>query len=97
MTVNISPQVEDSIRRQAPQPRRLLRAALRALEREKGDIKGLEHGLAGYYRLRVRSYRILFAYRIPPRGGPAQIDCIYCERRSIVYDLFTRLASTIKS
>ena len=91
MTVNISPQVEDFIRRQAPQPRRFLRAALRALEREKGDIKALEHGLAGYYRLRVRSYRI------PPRGGPAQIDCIYCERRSIVYDLFTRLASTIKS
>ncbi len=83
MKVEISAQVEDFFRRQAPEPRRRLRQALRRLENEAGDIRALEGPLAGYHRLRVGAYRIIFAY------APPRIRCIHAERRDIVYSVFS--------
>lgn len=85
MRVDLAPQVVDFVRRLAPEPRRLLRRALRDLCREQGDIRPLEGPLAGYYRLRARGYRIIFAY-----SGRGTIQCVFAERRSIVYEVFAQ-------
>lgn len=86
MRVELSQQVVDFVRSQAPEPRKFLRQALRDLASEKGDIRSLEPPLQGFCRLRVRGYRIIFAY------GPRQtIQCIFAERRSIVYDIFEQV------
>ncbi len=86
MRVELSQQVVDSVRKQAPEPRRFLRQALRNLANERGDIRSLEPPLDGFCRLRVRGYRIIFAY------GPRQtVQCIFAQRRSIVYDIFEQV------
>jgi mRNA-degrading endonuclease RelE of RelBE toxin-antitoxin system len=89
MTVELSAQVVDFVRHQAPDPRRRLRLALRKLEHEQGDIKSLEGPLSRYCRLRVGAYRIVFAY-----GGSGKtrtlIRCVFAERRDIVYEVFSR-------
>jgi mRNA-degrading endonuclease RelE of RelBE toxin-antitoxin system len=85
MKVEVSSQVTDFIRRQAPEPRRLLRRALKELTRDKGDIKPLEAPLEEYCRLRVRGYRIIVHYT-----GHGSIQCVFAERRSIVYEVFAQ-------
>jgi len=67
----------------------MLREALRALAMERGDIRALESPLQDYHRLRVGSYRIIFAYRISRKRR--SIQCIYAERRSAVYEVFAQL------
>jgi mRNA-degrading endonuclease RelE of RelBE toxin-antitoxin system len=86
MKVEISDQVVDFVRRLAPDPRRVVRKALRDLAAEKGDIKPLEGPLDGYCRLRVGTYRILFAY-----VGRNTIQCVFAERRSIIYEVFAQV------
>ena len=85
--VEVSEQVARFVARQAPEPRQFLRAALRGLENERGNIKGLEGELSGYYRLRVRGYRIVFAYATTAKTRRV-IHCIFAERRSVVYEIF---------
>jgi mRNA-degrading endonuclease RelE of RelBE toxin-antitoxin system len=85
MKVQISEQVAEFVRRQAPEPRRLLRRALKDLALDKGDIKHLEAPLEDCCRLRVRGYRIILHYA---RGGIVQ--CLFAERRSIVYEVFAQ-------
>ncbi len=93
MKVNLSDQVRNYVRRLAPETRGRLRRAIRLLESERGDIKSLEEDLHGYWRLRVRSYRVIFAYRGTKRSGPPEIDCIFCGHRSVVYETLTKIAS----
>jgi mRNA interferase RelE/StbE len=81
--VRLAAQVIDFVRRQAPEPRRRLRQALRDLARERGDLLALEAPLEDYYRLRVGQYRIILRY-----SGEKTIDCIFAERRSLVYEIF---------
>jgi mRNA-degrading endonuclease RelE of RelBE toxin-antitoxin system len=87
--VELSEQVVRFVARRAPEPRRMLRAALRTLAMERGDIGALEGPLEEYHRLSVGSYRIIFAYRIS--GKRRRIQCIYAERRSAVYEVFAQL------
>ncbi len=82
MRVLVAKQVAEFVRRFPPQPKRRLRRALGDLAREKGDLKALEPPLHGYCRLRVGGYRIVFAY-----GKRGTIECIFAERRNIVYEL----------
>ena len=82
MRVVLARQVVEFVRRLPPEPKRRLRRALRDLAREKGDLKALEPPLEGYCRLRVGGYRIVFAY-----GKRGTIECIFAERRSLVYEL----------
>ena len=70
----------------APEPRRSLRAGLRDLEQDHGDIKQLEGELSGWCRLRVKSYRVIFRYEI--EGSQRVARCIFAERRALVYELF---------
>lgn len=88
MKVEVSLQVAEFVRKQAPEGRRQLRQALRALALGKGDIKALEGPLEGYCRLRVGSYRIVFSY-----AGHQTIQCIFAERRSIIYEVFAQVLS----
>ena len=83
MKIRLSEQVVGFLRSLAPEPRRKMRLALKALETGKGDIEALEGPLASYSRLRVSSYRVILFFR-----SSLQIECIFAERRSIVYEVF---------
>jgi mRNA-degrading endonuclease RelE of RelBE toxin-antitoxin system len=83
MKVRVAPQVATFARRLAPEPRRRLRQALRELATGKGDIKDLDGPLQDYCRLRVGPYRVILSY-----GQSRTIDCVFAERRSIVYEVF---------
>jgi mRNA-degrading endonuclease RelE of RelBE toxin-antitoxin system len=92
MKVVLSAQVVNFVRRLPPEPRQRLRRALRDLGRERGDVKPLEAPLAGYCRLRVGGYRVVFAY-----GKRGSIECIFAEQRSVVYELLLeRLRDRLK-
>lgn len=93
MKVNVAHQVSEYIKRLAPDSRKRLRQAIRHLEQEKGDIKALEDDLHGYYRVKVRSYRIIYAYRGTKRPGPPEIDALFCEHRSNIYETFSTVAA----
>jgi mRNA-degrading endonuclease RelE of RelBE toxin-antitoxin system len=82
MRVVLAPQVVDFVRRLPPEPRGRLRRALRDLQKERGDIVPLEQPFEGYCRLRVGGYRVVFAY-----GKRQTIECVFAERRSVVYEL----------
>ncbi len=84
--VEIERQVARFIDSLAPEPRRLLRRALRALERESGDIRALEAELSGFYRLRVGRYRVIFHYL--QHGDARVIRCVYANHRSLIYEVF---------
>ena len=82
-SVRISIQVISYSKRLAPEPRRAVKGALEDLRSEKGDFRALQGNLAGYYRLRVGSHRIIFCYE--PEGA---IEVIFIEERALVYELF---------
>ena len=94
MNVRLAAQVVEFVRTRAPEPRRRLREALRGLSKEKGDIKSLQADLNGYCRLRCGSYRFVFAYRTS--GSRRQIDVIFCEHRSVVYEAFSIIARQLR-
>ena len=81
--VRLAPQVVEFVRRQAPEPRRRLRRALRDLAAGKGDVQPLEGPLEDYCRLRVGPYRIILCY-----ATSKTIDCVFAERRRLVYEVF---------
>jgi mRNA-degrading endonuclease RelE of RelBE toxin-antitoxin system len=85
----ISDQVLDFVRSLAPEPRRSLRLAFRALAEDAGDIKQLEGDLAGWCRLRVKSYRVIFRYEMVEDQRFAR--CVFAERRELVYELFAEV------
>ncbi|MBI5504085.1 MAG: hypothetical protein HY899_04745 [Deltaproteobacteria bacterium] len=83
MRGRLAVQVAGFIRSLAPEPRRTVRLALRELEKGKGDIKPLEGPLQDYCRLRIGPYRVIVRY-----GKPRTIECVFAERRNIVYEIF---------
>lgn len=88
--VDLADQVVAFVRRQPPESRHRLRMALRKLAHEQGDIRALEGPLSGFFRLRVAAYRIVFAYAVGKDGRRA-IQCIFAERRSVVYMLMEEM------
>lgn len=87
--VELDPQVAAFLRSLAPEPRKQLRAGLWDLEQERGDLKPLEGGLEGFTRLRVGHYRVIVQFL--PDSNAQIARCVYAERRSIVYELFSGL------
>ncbi len=87
--VELDPQVADFVRALAPEPRRKLRQALRALELEKGDLLALEGDLAGYCRLRVGVHRVVVRFYV--ERGRRVARCVFVEQRSVVYALMAEL------
>ena len=87
--VRVSGQVEGFVKSLAPEPRRALRAGTKSLAPGQGDIKHLEGDLAGWSRLRVQTYRVVF--KETWQNGQRLVDCVYANRRSVVYDLFKEI------
>jgi len=87
--IELSPQVATFLRSVAPEPRKQLRAAIRDLAADQGDIIELEHPLDGFCRLRVGRYRIIFHYVVEARARI--VRCDYAERRELIYELFADL------
>jgi mRNA-degrading endonuclease RelE of RelBE toxin-antitoxin system len=87
-------QVRQFPRELPPEPRRSLRAALKELEQEKGDIEPLHEELSAYWRMRAGNYRLIFAYRNTP--SERTIHCLFVERRAVVYQLFGAIARQVK-
>lgn len=87
--VRVTPQVEQFLQSLAPEPRRRLRQAVKNLADDRGDIKNLEGRLAGYHRLRVAGYRVIFKEHAV--SGVRVLDCVFAERRALVYEIFLKL------
>lgn len=73
----------DFVRTQAPEPRQRLRRALRDLGSEKGNVKALEGPLGDYFRVLIGPFRVVLRY-----AAPKTIECIFIERRNLVYEVF---------
>ena len=82
MKVLVSDQILARLRTLHPDHRKNVRTALRELARGRGDLKELAGRLAGFYRLRIGRYRIVYRYR------DKHVEAIFLEQRSIVYELF---------
>ncbi len=87
--VRVSEQVEAFVKCLAPTPRQRLRQAIKNLASERGDLQSLEGKLGAYRRLRVAGYRVIFRERT--ERGVRVIDCVYAERRALVYEVFLQL------
>ncbi len=81
--VQMREQVKAFIDTLAPGSRKRIRLGLRGLEAERGDCQPLKEKLAGYHRLRIGGYRVLYRY-LPGKV----IECVFAESRSLVYHLF---------
>jgi mRNA-degrading endonuclease RelE of RelBE toxin-antitoxin system len=84
--VLIKQQVKDFIQTLSPDPKKALRQGLKGLENEEGNIEPLDGDLEGYYRLRVKNFRVIFS-----RPDPSTILCEYVHYRKVVYVNWTRL------
>lgn len=87
--VRVEEQVEAFVKSLAPDPRKRLLQAMKALADGRRDIKPLEGTLAGYGRLKVAGYRVIFKERV--ERGSRIVDCIFAERRALVYEIFVNL------
>lgn len=87
--VRVSEQVESFVKSLAPDPRKRLRLAIKGLAESHGDVRPLEGSLAGYGRLRIAGYRVIFKERT--ERSVRVIDCIFAERRALVYEILVRL------
>ena len=90
--VRASRPVEDFLKTLAPEPRRVLRLAMKGLADDKGDVKLLEGKLSGYWRLRVGKIRVIF--EVKAIGGARVIFCFYADYRSIVYVVLEQLLAS---
>ena len=55
-------------------------------------MKRLEGKLSGWSRLRVVSHRVLF--KETAAGGIRKINCVFAERRGVVYEMFAELLAS---
>ena len=87
--VQWSEQVRDFINSLAPEPKKKLRAGVRTLAHDQGDIKPLVDELLGYHRLRVGSFRVI--YREAFQHGAPVRKCLFAERRDVIYEIFRQM------
>jgi mRNA-degrading endonuclease RelE of RelBE toxin-antitoxin system len=87
LQVRVEQRVRDFLHTLAPEPRRAMWRAIKKLPA--GDVKPLEGILNGWSRLRVTEHRVLFRETV--RGGVRIMDCVFAERRSVVYEMFAEL------
>jgi mRNA interferase RelE/StbE len=81
--VRVRPQVWEFASSLGLEHRRAFKRAVLALNQERGDIRPLGDELAGFHRLRVSRYRVIFLYQ-PGRI----IECVFAEERKLVYEIF---------
>ncbi|MBE2180975.1 MAG: hypothetical protein IAE97_10935 [Chthoniobacterales bacterium] len=85
MKISASDQVAAWLSALPPQTKKRVRAALRALTRGRGDIKGLQGDLEGFSRLRIGGIRILYR-----QMSAREIRLEYANTRDVVYEMFHR-------
>ena len=66
--------------------RKLCALGLTHWRRAKADILPLEENLAGFWRLRVGRFRIVFDYE-----SSTTIRCLFIEERRLVYKVFAAM------
>ncbi|MGB7748052.1 MAG: hypothetical protein WBN75_12270 [Verrucomicrobiia bacterium] len=77
------------IRRQSPDARKRLRAAIHAIECGDFFPDPLEEDLEGFYKLRVENCRLILKHE---SGDKAPIfKVVFAERRSVVYEMFRQI------
>lgn len=91
-SIRVGGQVEDFVGALAPQPRRAVRQALKALANDKGDIRQLEGKLAGMWRLRVGGMRVV--YQVKAVKGERVVYCFYANYRPVIYSLLEQLLAS---
>jgi len=86
--VRFSDQCVDALRQLHPDARKGLRKALADLDAgKKRDVAGLAGKLAGFSRLRVGKYRIVFRY-----DEAGELVAEFLGPRNLVYEQFTPLS-----
>lgn len=86
MKISASDQVAAWLTALPPQTKKRVRAALRALVKGKGDIKGLQGDLEGFSRLRIGGIRILHR-----QVSVRETRLEYANTRDVVYEMFRQL------
>jgi mRNA-degrading endonuclease RelE of RelBE toxin-antitoxin system len=86
MKISASDQVAAWLTALPPQTKKRVRAALRALAKGKGDIKGLQGDLEGFSRLRIGGIRILHR-----QVSTRETRLEYANTRDVVYEMFRQL------
>ena len=77
------------IRRQTPDARKKLRAAIHAIERGDSFPDPLDDELEGFYKLRVDDYRLILKHESGDKAPLFKI--VFAERRSVVYEIFRQI------
>ena len=91
MKISASDQVAAWLTSLPPQAKKRVRAALRALAKGKGDIRGLQGDLEGFSRLRIGGIRILHR-----QVSAREIRLEYANTRDVVYEMFRQLLAEDK-
>ena len=87
--LTLDQQSADFIRRQPPEPRRMLREALHEIAEGKTFPVPLTDDLEGFYKVRVSGYRMILRAEAS-ETGPA-FDVVFAERRKVVYEIFKQM------
>jgi mRNA-degrading endonuclease RelE of RelBE toxin-antitoxin system len=77
------------IRRQSPDARKKLRAAIHAIEHGDSFPNPLEDELEGFYKLRVENSRLILNHESGYKAPLFKV--VFAERRSVVYELFRQI------
>ena len=86
MRISASEQVQRWLVSLPPDSKKRVRAALRGLQNERGDIKGLRGELEGFCRLRIGGLRVVYSH-LP--GKVVRLE--YADSRDVVYETFLRV------
>ena len=77
------------IRRQSPDARKRLRAAIHAIEHGDSFPDPLDDELEGFYKLRVENCRLILKHETGDKATLFKV--VFAERRSAVYELFRQI------
>ncbi|HZF02065.1 MAG TPA: hypothetical protein VE344_09235 [Methylomirabilota bacterium] len=77
------------IRRQSPDARKRLRAAIHAIEHGDSFPDPLDDELEGFYKLRVENCRLILQHESGDKAPLFKV--VFAERRSVVYEMFRQI------
>lgn len=76
-------------RRQSPDARKTLRAAIHAIERGDSFPDPLEDELEGFYKMRVKDCRLILKHESSDTAPLFKV--VFAERRGVVYEMFRQI------
>jgi hypothetical protein len=77
------------IRRQSPDARKRLRAAIHAIERGDSFPDPLDDELEGFSKVRMEDCRLILQHE--PGDKAPLFKVVFAERRSVVYEMFRQI------